>query len=101
MSVCVCVCTNHHSNLTTTTTPTLPYPARLGTQALYDICFRSLKITNPTYKDLNHLISGALFFLVGAFSMPCHAMLWRPGTVLLFADNTYDHAQSPATNIHI
>ncbi|KAK7863210.1 hypothetical protein R5R35_003460 [Gryllus longicercus] len=25
--------------------------------ALYDICFRTLKLTNPTYGDLNHLVS--------------------------------------------
>ena len=26
-------------------------------KALYDICFRSLKLTTPTYGDLNHLVS--------------------------------------------
>ena len=26
-------------------------------QALYDICFRTLKLTTPTYGDLNHLVS--------------------------------------------
>merc|ERR1719400_2345284 len=26
-------------------------------EALYDICFRTLKLTNPTYGDLNHLVS--------------------------------------------
>merc|ERR1712187_1008221 len=28
--------------------------------ALYDICFRTLKLTTPTYGDLNHLVSAAL-----------------------------------------
>merc|ERR1712007_248664 len=29
-------------------------------EALYDICFRTLKLTTPTYGDLNHLVSAAL-----------------------------------------
>ena len=29
-------------------------------EALYDICFRTLKITAPTYEDLNHLVSAAM-----------------------------------------
>ena len=29
----------------------------IDNEALYDICFRSLKLNNPTYGDLNHLIS--------------------------------------------
>jgi hypothetical protein len=27
---------------------------------LYDICFRTLKLTTPTYGDLNHLVSAAM-----------------------------------------
>ena len=29
-------------------------------QALYDICFRTLKLTTPTYGDLTHLVSAAM-----------------------------------------
>ncbi|KAL7078991.1 hypothetical protein ACQ4LE_001458 [Meloidogyne hapla] len=29
----------------------------IDNEALYDICFRTLKLTNPTYSDLNHLVS--------------------------------------------
>merc|ERR1712096_260822 len=29
-------------------------------EALYDICFRTLKLTTPTYGDLNHLVSATL-----------------------------------------
>jgi tubulin beta len=29
----------------------------IDNEALYDICFRTLKMTNPSYKDLNHLVS--------------------------------------------
>ena len=32
----------------------------LDNEALYDICFRTLKLTTPTYGDLNHLIAAAL-----------------------------------------
>jgi tubulin beta len=29
----------------------------IDNEALYDICFRTLKLTAPTYGDLNHLVS--------------------------------------------
>lgn len=29
----------------------------IDNEALYDICYRTLRIVNPTYADLNHLIS--------------------------------------------
>ena len=32
----------------------------LDNDALYDICFRTLKLTNPTFGDLNHLISAVM-----------------------------------------
>ena len=32
----------------------------LDNEALYDICFRTLKLTKPTFGDLNHLISMAM-----------------------------------------
>lgn len=32
----------------------------LSKEALYDICFRTLKLTTPTYGDLNHLVSAAM-----------------------------------------
>jgi len=32
----------------------------LDNEALYDICFRTLKLTTPNYSDLNHLISNAI-----------------------------------------
>ncbi|CAE8617082.1 unnamed protein product [Polarella glacialis] len=32
----------------------------LISKALYDICFRTLKLTTPTYGDLNHLVSAAM-----------------------------------------
>jgi tubulin beta len=32
----------------------------IDNEALYDICFRTLKLTTPTYGDLNHLVSAAM-----------------------------------------
>ncbi|KAI8012912.1 Tubulin beta-1 chain [Camellia lanceoleosa] len=32
----------------------------LDNEALYDICFRTLKLSNPSFGDLNHLISGTM-----------------------------------------
>jgi len=32
----------------------------IDNEALYDICFRTLKLSNPTYADLNHLVSTAM-----------------------------------------
>eukprot|EP00466_Bigelowiella_natans_P018120 jgi/Bigna1/77054/fgenesh1_pg.45_\ len=32
----------------------------LDNEALYDICFRTLKLSTPTYGDLNHLVSAAM-----------------------------------------
>lgn len=32
----------------------------LDNEALYGICFRTLKLTNPSYTDLNHLIACAI-----------------------------------------
>merc|ERR1712124_2465 len=32
----------------------------IDNEALYDICFRTLKLTTPTYGDLNHLIAAAV-----------------------------------------
>jgi len=32
----------------------------IDNEALYDICFRTLKLTTPTYGDLNHLVSACM-----------------------------------------
>uniref|UniRef100_A0A804P3K9 Tubulin/FtsZ GTPase domain-containing protein n=2 Tax=Zea mays TaxID=4577 RepID=A0A804P3K9_MAIZE len=32
----------------------------LNNEALYDICFRTLKLTTPSFGDLNHLISATM-----------------------------------------
>lgn len=32
----------------------------IDNEALYEICFRTLKLTTPTYGDLNHLLSATM-----------------------------------------
>ena len=32
----------------------------LDNEALYDICFRTLKLTTPTFGDLNHLVAATV-----------------------------------------
>lgn len=32
----------------------------IDNEALYDICIKTLKLTTPTYSDLNHLVSGVM-----------------------------------------
>ena len=36
----------------------------IDNEALYDICFRTLKLTSPTYGDLNHLVSVIVIVVV-------------------------------------
>ena len=42
----------------------------IDNEALYDICFRSLKISSPTYGDLNHLISLTMSGLTTCLRFP-------------------------------
>jgi tubulin beta len=39
-------------------------------EALYDICFRTLKLTTPTYGDLNHLVSAAMSGVTACLRFP-------------------------------
>merc|ERR1711918_341278 len=39
-------------------------------EALYDICFRTLKLTTPTYGDLNHLVSAGLSGITCSIRFP-------------------------------
>lgn len=40
----------------------------IDNEALYDICFRTLKLTSPTYGDLNHLVSVNIYFIINCDS---------------------------------
>merc|ERR1711948_96460 len=42
----------------------------LDNDALYDICFRTLKLTTPTYGDLNHLVSAAMSGITTCLRFP-------------------------------
>lgn len=42
----------------------------LDNEALYDICFRTLNLTSPTYSDLNHLVSVAMSGVTCSFRFP-------------------------------
>merc|ERR1719261_2084488 len=39
-------------------------------EALYDICFRTLKLTTPTYGDLNHLCSACMSGVTACLRFP-------------------------------
>ena len=47
----------------------------LDNEALYDICFRTLKLTTPTYGDLNHLVSAAMSGVTCCLAFPWPAEL--------------------------
>ena len=42
----------------------------IDNEALYDICFRTLKLTCPTYGDLNHLVSLVMSGITACLRFP-------------------------------
>ena len=42
----------------------------IDNEALYDICFRTLKLTTPTYGDLNHLVSCTMSGITACLRFP-------------------------------
>ncbi len=44
----------------------------IDNEALYDICFRTLKLTTPTYGDLNHLVSATMSGVTTCLRFPGH-----------------------------
>lgn len=42
----------------------------IDNEALYDICFRTLKLTTPTYGDLNHLVSATMTGITTCLRFP-------------------------------
>merc|ERR1711916_39180 len=54
----------------------------MDNEALYDICFRTLKLTTPTYGDLNHLVSACMSGVTTClrFFMPGFAPLTSRGS---------------------
>ena len=47
-----------------------PVGVALPTQALYDICLRTLKLPTPTYGDLNHLVALTMCGTTSTFRFP-------------------------------
>lgn len=43
----------------------------MDNEALYNICSKSLKLTTPTYGDLNHLIASAMSGVTCSLRFPC------------------------------
>jgi tubulin beta len=56
----------------------------IDNEALYDICFRTLKLTTPTYGDLNHLVSATMSGVTTCLRFPGinHHFYWL--TLFLF-----------------
>ena len=54
----------------------------LDNEALYDICFRTLKLTTPTFGDLNHLISAVMSGITCCLRFPGArpALEWLSGS---------------------
>ena len=42
----------------------------IDNEALYDICFHTLKLSSPTYGDLNHIVSGAMTGITTCLRFP-------------------------------
>jgi tubulin beta len=42
----------------------------IDNEALYDICFRTLKLSNPNYSDLNHLVSQVMSGVTASLRFP-------------------------------
>jgi len=57
----------------------------IDNEALYDICFRSLKLTAPTYQDLNHLVGEAMTALTCTYRFPgeLHSTMRKTATNLM------------------
>lgn len=57
----------------------------IDNEALYNICFRTLKLNNPTYGDLNHLVSATMSGITTCLRFPgqLNADLRKLGTNLI------------------
>ena len=45
-------------------------PLSLDNETLYYICFRTLKLTTPTYEDLNHLVFASMSGVTTSIRFP-------------------------------
>uniref|UniRef100_A0A8B9FG93 Tubulin/FtsZ GTPase domain-containing protein n=1 Tax=Amazona collaria TaxID=241587 RepID=A0A8B9FG93_9PSIT len=51
----------------------------IDNEALYDICFRTLKLATPTYGDLNHLVSATMSGVTTSLPWQCTEHPWGCG----------------------
>ena len=56
----------------------------IDNEALYDICFRTLKLTTPTYGDLNHLVSATMSGITTCLRFPGQVRLYPTLSVCHF-----------------
>jgi len=49
----------------------------IDNEALYDICFRTLKLTTPTYGDLNHLVSATMSGVTTCLRFPGQVWIYH------------------------
>lgn len=70
----------------------------IDNEALYDICFRTLKLQNPTYGDLNHLVSLTMSGVTTCLRFPgqLNADLRKLAVNMVPSDGT---CQSISTNL--
>lgn len=77
----------------------------LDNETLYDICFRGLKIINPTYHDLNTLISKTMDYVTCNYRLPSSFNLRSLATNLIpfprqhFLVASISHLRSSSKNI--
>ena len=66
----------------------------IDNEALYDICFRTLKLSTPTYGDLNHLVSVVMSGITTCLRFPgqlnsdLRKLAVNMGMILLFSRNS-------------
>ena len=64
----------------------------LDNEALYDICFRTLKLTTPTFGDLNHLISAVMSGITCCLRFPgMMPSLWQSLTSNKLKEHDWQH----------
>ncbi|KAB7501323.1 Tubulin beta-2 chain [Armadillidium nasatum] len=62
----------------------------IDNEALYDICFRTLKLQNPTYGDLNHLVSLTMSGVTTCLRFPGGLSKYRALTVAELTQQMFD-----------
>ena len=67
----------------------------IDNEALYDICFRTLKMTTPTYGDLNHLVSATMSGVTTCLRFP--GQVRERNRIPLLSPSSLRQIDSPST----